>query len=329
MNGLFDLSSYEIRSKVQGGDIVMAKIGARCGASAILPLDHPDGLLSGNALKITIDEKHNSTKYVWYCLDWLNRTGKLNQIKAVGAQPAVSVPSLKELSLLKPPLKEQTKIAQILSTWDRAIEILGKLINTKAELKKYLIQKLLNGEVQFKEFKHEKWIEHEYDDLFETISGKKNQITKERYRDDGKYPIVDQGQSRIVGYTNEEKVFLNVPIIVFGDHTRIIKWIDFPFVVGADGTQLLKTKSICDLKYGFYILSNMRLTNLGYSRHFKIVKESSFYVPTNKKEQNKVVRTLSLFDRDLEILSTIMDKILAQKKGLMQKLLTGKIRVKV
>ena len=120
-----------------------------------------------------------------------------------------------------------------------------------------------------------------------------------------------------------------MPVIVFGDHTRIIKWVDFPFVVGADGTQLLKTKSICDLKYGFYMLSNLRLPNLGYSRHFKVVKESTFYVPSNPKEQTKIEGIFSLVDHELDFFSSMLETLKRQKKGLMQKLLTGKIRVKI
>lgn len=237
----------------------------------------------------------------------------------------------KEFSQIKiplPPAKEQKVIAEILSTWDQAIEALSKLINAKIRLKRGLMQKLLTGKTRFKEFK-EHWADHEYDDLFETVSAKKNQVTKEKYKEIGKYPIVDQGQSRIVGYTDEDKVFKNVPIIVFGDHTRIIKWIDFPFVVGADGTQLLKTKSICDLKYGFYVLSNLRLPSLGYSRHFKVVKESTFYIPSNPKEQMKITETLSSMDNELDYLTAILEMLKNQKNGLMQKLLTGKIRVKI
>lgn len=224
-------------------------------------------------------------------------------------------------------IREQNKIADVLSAWDRAIEILSKLINTNAKLKKGLMQKLLTGKTRFKEFK-EHWEDYEYDDLFETVSAKKKQVAKEKYKTIGKYPIVDQGQSRIAGYTDEDKVFCDVPIIVFGDHTRIIKWVDFPFVVGADGTQLLKTKSVCDLKYGFYVLSNLRLPSLGYSRHFKVVKETTFYVPSNPKEQAKITETFSSADHEFDLLSSMLDMLKIQKKSLMQKLLTGKIRVK-
>jgi len=73
----------------------------------------------------------------------------------------------------------------------------------------------------------------------ETKKGKK--IKKEDYLEFGKYPIIDQGMNDIAGYTNEEEgIFTNVPVIIFGDHTRVIKYIDTPFFLGADGVKVLK-----------------------------------------------------------------------------------------
>ena len=290
------------------------------------------GCVSPIYLCFSLKDENMNAKYYSYIFE----SGLLNQqlmgIVHAGARAHgmlnVSQDEFFEMVVPRPPEREQKKISEIISTWDRAIETLVKLIATKTNLKKGLMQKLLTGKMRFKEFK-EYWTDYEYDDLFETVSGKKNQVAKEQYKKIGRYPIVDQGQPRIVGYTDEDKVFQNVPVIVFGDHTRIIKWVDFPFVVGADGTQLLKTKSICDLKYGFYMLSNLRLPNLGYSRHFKVVKESTFYVPSNPKEQTKIEGIFSLVDHELDFFSSMLETLKRQKKGLMQKLLTGKIRVKI
>lgn len=274
---------------------------------------------------IQLDKGKTFSPFVFYNLD--NRYQELRRISLGDGRAGLNLNILRSLKICLPPVDEQKKIAEVLSTWDQAIETVSNLINAKTKLKKGLMQKLLTGTMRFNEFK-EHWADHEYDDLFETVSAKKNQVAKEKYKEIGKYPIVDQGQSRIVGYTDEDKVFKNVPIIVFGDHTRIIKWVDFPFVVGADGTQLLKTKSICDLKYGFYVFSNLRLPSLGYSRHFKVVKESTFYIPSNPKEQMKITETLSSMDNELDYLIAILEMLKNQKQGLMQKLLTGKIRAR-
>ncbi|PZQ98502.1 MAG: hypothetical protein DI539_29350, partial [Flavobacterium psychrophilum] len=86
----------EKRSKVEPGDIVMAKIGARCGASAILPEWHETGIVSGNSLKITVDNSRHSSQYIWQVLWNLYTSNKIEELRIVGAQPAISMPNLKK-----------------------------------------------------------------------------------------------------------------------------------------------------------------------------------------------------------------------------------------
>lgn len=131
-------------------------------------------------------------------------------------------------------------------------------------------------------------------DLFldETKNGFK--IKAEEYLENGKYPIVDQGNNSIAGYTNLEKgIFENIPVIIFGDHTRVIKYIDMPFFLGADGVKILKIKLNNVLpKYLFYYLKNVNIPDTGYNRHFKWLKELNFEIP-NLKIQNNIVNILN------------------------------------
>lgn len=141
--------------------------------------------------------------------------------------------------------------------------------------------------------------EYSFDEIFNTISSKQYQIKSKDYLDEGLYPIVDQSQKFIVGYYNDDsKLFKNENnVIVFGDHTKIFKYIDFDFVVGADGTKLLsvKNRSSFNLKYLYYYLLGLQLDDLGYSRHFKLLKERKYNIPTIDI-QNKVVESLSELD---------------------------------
>jgi type I restriction enzyme S subunit len=93
----------EKRSAVRPGDIVMAKIGARCGASAILPKWHDIGILSGNALKISVDSLRHSNFYVWQVLWNLYSSGRIEPLKTTGAQPAISMANLKKYKIPLPP----------------------------------------------------------------------------------------------------------------------------------------------------------------------------------------------------------------------------------
>lgn len=126
-------------------------------------------------------------------------------------------------------------------------------------------------------------------------------IPQANYLPSGQYPIVDQGQSQITGYTNNSQgLFTDIPALIFGDHTRIVKYIDTPFFIGADGVKVLKsTLQDANYKYLFYALSNVKIPNTGYNRHFKWLKDSSINVP-DQKEQKRIAERL---DKVQELIS--------------------------
>ena len=132
-----------------------------------------------------------------------------------------------------------------------------------------------------------------FDEVFvdKTRLGKK--ISKEEYKKKGKYIIIDQGKDKIAGFTdNEDGIFTDVPTIIFGDHTRIIKYIDKPFFLGADGVKVLKSKiNNANYKYLYYALKAAYIPNTGYNRHFKWLKKVSINYPSFEK-QKRIVKLL-------------------------------------
>lgn len=130
-------------------------------------------------------------------------------------------------------------------------------------------------------------------DVFEDVTKKGKKIPTDEYLEDGLYPIIDQGQSFISGYRNEEDgLFSDVPAIIFGDHTRIIKYVDKPFFLGADGVKLLKAKEKnINYKYLYYALCSAKIPDTGYNRHYKWLKEIDIPIPS-KEEQQKIAATL-------------------------------------
>lgn len=126
-------------------------------------------------------------------------------------------------------------------------------------------------------------------------------IPKNEYLPSGRYPIIDQGQKQIAGYYNsDEGLFSDVPAIIFGDHTRIVKYVDQPCFLGADGVKLLcPVQRDSNCKYLFYQLQNAAIPNTGYNRHYKWVKELYFTIP-DKSEQERVVNTL---DKTTDLIS--------------------------
>jgi len=129
-----------------------------------------------------------------------------------------------------------------------------------------------------------------FDELFidETKYGTK--IKTDKYLSEGKYPIVDQGQKKISGYTDiEEGIFKEVPAIIFGDHTRLIKYIDIPFFIGADGVKIIRSRlKKVNYKYLYYALLNVHIPNTGYNRHFKWLKETKIFYPDSEKQKHIV-----------------------------------------
>jgi len=118
-----------------------------------------------------------------------------------------------------------------------------------------------------------------------------------QYLNEGKFPIVDQGKSLTNGFTNDETkvIKVNQPIIIFGDHTRIFKYIDFDFAPGADGTKVIVPNYKLIIPKLFYLLlKNSKIPNDGYGRHYKHLKKLEFQVPKDFKEQLKIVEKLSV-----------------------------------
>ena len=132
-----------------------------------------------------------------------------------------------------------------------------------------------------------------FTDIFEDVTKQGRKIPTSDYHEIGAHPIIDQGQSAIAGYTDEENgLFTDVPAIIFGDHTRVLKYVDTPCFLGADGVKLLKAKiANPNYKYLYYVLSNANIPNTGYNRHFKWLKEVDIPLP-NADEQQKIVDTL-------------------------------------
>ncbi|MDH1107144.1 restriction endonuclease subunit S [Metapseudomonas otitidis] len=124
-----------------------------------------------------------------------------------------------------------------------------------------------------------------------------SKLQKSEYLEQGRFPIVDQGQQKFGGYTDDESVVSlgGCPAVIFGDHTRIFKFIDEPFCLGADGAKVLEPKVELDKKFLFYYLSSLNIESAGYSRHFKFLKENVVPVPP-LPEQKRIATILDKAD---------------------------------
>ena len=172
----------------------------------------------------------------------------------------------------------------------------------------------------------EGWKSRPLKTLLVSMNDKSKQVKATEYEPVGSFPIVDQSSAFICGYHYDptKVIKTNLPLTVFGDHTRHTKFVSFPFVAGADGTQLLKPKREIEDKFFYYLVSSTaeKIGNYGYDRHFKHLKELLCKYPEQRLEQSKIAEVLSTVDRTIEQTEALIDKQQRIKTGLMQDLFT-------
>lgn len=149
----------------------------------------------------------------------------------------------------------------------------------------------------------ETWSWSTLDAITYPVGNKNNQIQTKDVQPEGKYPVVSQGKNLIDGYSNaSEKAINDLPLVMFGDHTRNVKYVDFPFVIGADGTKFHKCIEV-NSRYIFYwmLYASEMIRNRGYARHYSLLKKQ--YVPLPPyEEQVRIVNRLNTLLEGLAIM---------------------------
>jgi type I restriction enzyme S subunit len=121
-------------------------------------------------------------------------------------------------------------------------------------------------------------------------------IPRSKFQREGLFPVVDQSQAIISGYTDDESLVNDFgPCVVFGDHTREIKYVDFRFAAGADGTVVLLPIGDLSARFLFYSLQSLRIQSRGYNRHWSVVKELQITIPSQQR-QAEIVAILDKLD---------------------------------
>ena len=231
----------------------------------------------------------------------------------------------------------QHRIATILSRYDSLIENYQKQIKLLEEAAQRLYKEWF-VDLRFPGHENtnivdgvpEGWDKKKVGEVIAKVPRSKQIPTKD-YQNEGAIPIIDQSRDYIAGYTDdiESRVESNEPYIVFGDHTRILKYVPFPFAKGADGTQLIMSNNLdlmpqCLL---FTSLVSVDLSNYSYARHFKYLKEEEILVPTASianafsKHVAKWYAKIQLNREQLRFLTEARDRLLPQ-------LMSGEIEAK-
>ena len=149
------------------------------------------------------------------------------------------------------------------------------------------------------------------DNILVDVLGDKPKIGQDQILESGTYPVITQEREHFVsGYSNHKKCVTDLPLIVFGDHSCSLKHVDFQFVRGADGTQLLKTnQDEVITKYLFYYLQTIKIENAEkYERHFKYLKTTKIPVPEDLDIQRNIVSECEDVDKEYNKSRTSIEK---------------------
>lgn len=165
-----------------------------------------------------------------------------------------------------------------------------------------------------------------YKELVKKVSILSDKKTKQKeYLSKGCLPIVDQGQGLIGGYSNDinKKLDCNLPVIVFGDHTRAVKYIDFSFVPGADGIKVLEPKAGILPKYLYYATQYLvlRLEDKGYARHYQYIEKKEINIPSISEQERIVTRIEELFselDSGVQTLQKVKEQLKVYRQAVLK-----------
>ena len=275
------------QSKLWKAGTLCITIAANIADTAILEIDacFPDSIIG-----FIPDPNKADVRFIKYLFDaQLQR--RFKQFTQGAAQDNLSQSKLLSLKLPVPSINIQNKIADILSRYDEAIANNRRRIELLERSSRLLYREWF-VHLRYPGHEHgaidpdgipEGWEKKQVKQLLGEVKRPKK-IKKEEYLKDGVLPCVDQSKSFIGGYTNDSDAAISLehPVIIFGDHTRVLKFVDFPFASGADGTQLIISKEIEKIsqEYFYFSLDAVDLSNYFYARHFKFLKDQWVSVPS-------------------------------------------------
>lgn len=342
------------KHKLKAGDIIWGRRG-EIGRYALIT-QAEEGWVCGTGCMRSRLSKDVSPDFIGYLISKKQSIQWLNANAVGQTMLNLNTEILSQLPLILPKdQKEQKKIAEILGTWDQGIELLEKLIGEKQKLKKSLMQQLLTGKIRFKEFKGQKWREYPIHQVVETIF---SNVDKKTHKDETSVLLCNYTDVYKNQYITKDLPFMQatakkieISKFTLKLHDVIItKDSETPNDIANPAVVIEPLKNVLcgyhlailrpkpDIISGIFLAQMLMLQNIrhkftrianGATRYglgVNDIKKIHLCIP-DIKEQQKIASALNAADQEIEILQKQLSLLKKQKKGLMQKLLTGKIRV--
>ena len=325
--GANGLRGYTDRYNCDGDVAIIGRQGAYCGNVKFF---------SGKAYytehaviakpKKGFDAKYLACKLPFY---------QLEKYQGQSAQPGLSVGTLSLIEVELPSYENQKEVALVLSTLDQRIENLRAqnrvLEQTAKTIYDYTFLQCAGHQTTYNKNLNRNiptnWEVKTIGEILDKVSAT-TKIETKLYQQSGKYPVIDQSTNFIAGYTDDESaVIRKTPAVFFGDHTRIVKMINFEFARGSDGTQILYSKEQnVGPFYLYFAVKAIDLSNMGYARHFKFLKDKPIAIPDKNTSDSFEKAIRPLFDKIL-INRKQIEALTTQRNTLLPLLMTGQVEV--
>ena len=327
------------------GDILFCVRGSTTGRMNIADKQYAIGR---GLASISNNNNLTSNHFLKYLLQY--NLSNILKITTGSTFPNLTTNGLSSFEFFIPENMDIEKLNKLLSTLDAKIELNNKINRELEAMAKTLYEywfvqfdfpnakgepyKSSGGKMVYnEELKREipeGWEIEYIEDILAKNTGK-IQIPAKYILVNGKYPVIDQGSDFICGYCNDEDALLNASKeakIIFGDHTRVLKLINFDFARGADGTQVMYSKSDrLPIHLFYYTLLQIDLSNYGYARHYKFLKQTRIILPKKEISNNFEKIVITYYKKIKE--NIFQNKTLkAQRDFLLPMLMNGQVSVK-
>jgi type I restriction enzyme S subunit len=335
-------------TQLQPNDVLLNISGASIGRSCVVPNDFIEGNVNQHVCIIRCGEALDPT-FISSLLNSWHGQRMIMESQAGGNRQGLNFEQIRKFKINVAPLPEQKKIAEILSTWDAAIATVSRLIESKRKLKKGLMQQLLTGKRRFPGFT-EPWKITELGEMGRCVSGGTPDTQNDAYWNGEHYWCTPTEITKLAtryisatersissnGLKNSSAMLLPPGSLIVCTRATVGNCaINTVPMATNQGFKNLIMKKGYSTEFVYYLISqnkNLLIRYASGSTFLELSKQDfsalSFPVP-EREEQNRITSLLTTVDSDIEGLHILMEKFQQQKRGLMQKLLTGQVRVKV